>query len=185
MHGSSLGSSLSLSHPFQETRVLEETSRLEEEAQQIRLQLQQQLLAEAQEVGQLLQQHTEQAIGQALLGHARSAATKSRTKDRGDFKVCVNMRPQGAQGQEGSGWGGRAGADGRLGLNRAAAPVLVLAKITWLLEEEMASPPDGVVFRLAPAVSHHSEQGLGLYSRSERDMVSLRATWLLRSKDRI
>ncbi|XP_032961436.1 evC complex member EVC isoform X1 [Rhinolophus ferrumequinum] len=69
-----------------ETRVLEETSRLEEEAQQIRLQLQQQLLAEAQEVGQLLQQHTERAIGQALLGHARSAATKSRTKDRDDFK---------------------------------------------------------------------------------------------------
>nr|XP_019573571.1 PREDICTED: ellis-van Creveld syndrome protein isoform X1 [Rhinolophus sinicus]XP_019573574.1 PREDICTED: ellis-van Creveld syndrome protein isoform X4 [Rhinolophus sinicus] len=69
-----------------ETRVLEETGRLEEEAQQIRLQLQQQLLAEAQEIGQLLQQHTEQAIGQALLGHARSAATKSRTKDRDDFK---------------------------------------------------------------------------------------------------
>ncbi|XP_053778343.1 evC complex member EVC isoform X3 [Desmodus rotundus] len=69
-----------------EVRVLEETSRLEEEAQQTRLQLQQQLLAEAQEVGQLLQQRMEHAIGQALLGHARTAATKSRAKDREDFK---------------------------------------------------------------------------------------------------
>uniref|UniRef100_A0A096NZD2 EvC ciliary complex subunit 1 n=1 Tax=Papio anubis TaxID=9555 RepID=A0A096NZD2_PAPAN len=70
-----------------ETRVLEEASRLEEEAQQTRLQLQQRLLAEAQEVGQLLQQHMECAIGQALLVHARNAATKSRDKDRDDFKV--------------------------------------------------------------------------------------------------
>ncbi|KAM5337102.1 evC complex member EVC isoform 2-T2 [Glossophaga mutica] len=69
-----------------EARVLEETSRLEEEAQQMRLQLQQQLLAEAQEVGRLLQQRMEHAIGQALLGHARTAATKSRAKDREDFK---------------------------------------------------------------------------------------------------
>lgn len=69
-----------------EARVLEETGRLEEEAQLTRLQLQQQLLAEAQEVGRLLQQHTERAAGQALLGHARTAATRSRTKDRDDFK---------------------------------------------------------------------------------------------------
>ncbi|XP_059531950.1 evC complex member EVC isoform X2 [Myotis daubentonii] len=69
-----------------EARVLEETGRLEEEAQLTRLQLQQQLLAEAQEVGRLLQQHTERAVGQALLGHARTAATRSRTKDREDFK---------------------------------------------------------------------------------------------------
>lgn len=69
-----------------ETRVLEETSRLEEEAQQTRLQLQQQLLAEAQEVGRLLQQHAERAIGQALLAHARNAANKTRAKDREDFK---------------------------------------------------------------------------------------------------
>ncbi|XP_058402690.1 evC complex member EVC isoform X2 [Diceros bicornis minor] len=69
-----------------EARVLEEAGRLEEEAQQTRLQLQQQLLVEAQEVGQLLQQHTERAIGQALLAHARNAATKSRTRDRDDFK---------------------------------------------------------------------------------------------------
>lgn len=78
---------LSLSHSLQEARVVEEASRLEEEGQQIRLQLQQQLLAEAQEVGRLLQQHTERAIGQALLGHARNAATKSRAKDRDDFQV--------------------------------------------------------------------------------------------------
>nr|XP_025145505.1 ellis-van Creveld syndrome protein isoform X2 [Bubalus bubalis] len=69
-----------------EARVLEEASRLEEEAQQTRLQLQQQLLAEAQEVGQLLQQHTERAIGQALLGHARNTASRSRAKDTDDFK---------------------------------------------------------------------------------------------------
>ncbi|KAK2505486.1 hypothetical protein MC885_007510 [Smutsia gigantea] len=69
-----------------EARILEETSRLEEEAQQMRLQLQQQLLAETQEVGQLLKQHTEWAVGQALLGHARNVATKSRAKDRDDFK---------------------------------------------------------------------------------------------------
>uniref|UniRef100_A0A8C6DUU2 EvC ciliary complex subunit 1 n=1 Tax=Moschus moschiferus TaxID=68415 RepID=A0A8C6DUU2_MOSMO len=69
-----------------EVRVLEEASRLEEEAQQTRLQLQQQLLAEAQEVGQLLQQHMERAIGQALLGHARNTASRSRAKDTDDFK---------------------------------------------------------------------------------------------------
>ncbi|XP_059960281.1 evC complex member EVC isoform X5 [Mesoplodon densirostris] len=69
-----------------EARILEEAGRLEEETQQTRLQLRQQLLAEAQEVGQLLQQHTERAIGQTLLGHARNMASKSRAKDRDDFK---------------------------------------------------------------------------------------------------
>ncbi|XP_068831320.1 evC complex member EVC isoform X3 [Capricornis sumatraensis] len=69
-----------------EARVLEEAGRLEEEAQQTRLQLQQQLLAEAQEVGQLLQQHTERAIRQALLSHARNTASRSRAKDMDDFK---------------------------------------------------------------------------------------------------
>ncbi|XP_021572422.1 ellis-van Creveld syndrome protein [Carlito syrichta] len=69
-----------------EARVLEEAGRLEEEAQLTRMQLQQQLLAEAQEVRQLLQQHSERAIGQALLAYARNAATKSRAKDREDFK---------------------------------------------------------------------------------------------------
>ncbi|XP_023375952.1 ellis-van Creveld syndrome protein, partial [Pteropus vampyrus] len=51
-----------------EARVLEETNRLQEEAQRTRLQLQQQLLAEAQEAMQQLQRHTERAIGHALLG---------------------------------------------------------------------------------------------------------------------
>ncbi|XP_057402396.1 evC complex member EVC isoform X4 [Balaenoptera acutorostrata] len=69
-----------------EARVLEEAGRLEEETQHTRLQLRQQLLAEAQEVGQLLQQHTERAVGQTLLGHARNVASKSRAKDRDDFK---------------------------------------------------------------------------------------------------
>ena len=95
--------------------MLEETSRLEEEAQQTRLQLQQQLLAEAQEVGQLLQQRMEHAIGQALLGHARTTATKSRAKDREDFKVRANPHPQKPEGKR-VGVGGRArGARGQLG----------------------------------------------------------------------
>uniref|UniRef100_A0A8D1F5R4 Ellis-van Creveld syndrome protein n=1 Tax=Sus scrofa TaxID=9823 RepID=A0A8D1F5R4_PIG len=72
-----------------EARVLEEAGRLEEEAQQMRLQLQQQLLAEAQEVGQLLRQHTERAIGQALLGHARNTASRSWARDRDDFKRAL------------------------------------------------------------------------------------------------
>ncbi|XP_039694144.1 evC complex member EVC isoform X4 [Pteropus medius] len=78
-----------------EARVLEETNRLQEEAQQTRLQLQQQLLAEAQEAMQQLQRHTERAIGHALLGQARNAATKSRARDREDFKL-----PQGTQSQD-------------------------------------------------------------------------------------
>jgi hypothetical protein len=79
--------------PLQEARVLEEATRLEDEAQQTRLRLQQQLLAEAQEAGQLLQQHMEQAIGQALLAHARNTASRSRAKDREDFKVCASLVP--------------------------------------------------------------------------------------------
>lgn len=73
--------------------MLEETRRLEEEAQQTRLQLQQQLLAEAQELGQRLQQHMERALGQALLGHARTSATRARAKDREDFKVPPSPIP--------------------------------------------------------------------------------------------
>ncbi|XP_007953962.1 ellis-van Creveld syndrome protein [Orycteropus afer afer] len=72
-----------------EARVLEEASRLEDEAQQTRLRLHQQLLAEAQEAGRLLQQHMERAIGWALLGHARNAATKRRAEDREDFKTLL------------------------------------------------------------------------------------------------
>lgn len=69
-----------------EARVLEEAGRLEEEAQQTRLQLQQQLLAEARDVRQLLQQRVERAVGQALLGQARGAATRARARDREDVK---------------------------------------------------------------------------------------------------
>ncbi|KAL1789455.1 ellis-van Creveld syndrome protein isoform X1 [Sigmodon hispidus] len=69
-----------------EARILEEAARLEDEAQQTGLRLQQQLLAEAREAGQLLQMHSERAIGQALLLHARNVASKGRTKDKEDFK---------------------------------------------------------------------------------------------------
>ncbi|XP_021486382.1 evC complex member EVC isoform X5 [Meriones unguiculatus] len=69
-----------------EARILEESARLEDEAQQTGLRLQQQLLAEAQEAGQLLQLHSERAIGQALLVHARNVASKVRTRDKEDFK---------------------------------------------------------------------------------------------------
>ncbi|KAM4854728.1 evC complex member EVC isoform 2-T2 [Thomomys bottae] len=74
-----------------EARVQEEASRLEEEAQQTRLRLQLQLLTEAQEAGQLLQQRMERAIGQALLAHARSAASRSRAKDKDDFKASSTL----------------------------------------------------------------------------------------------
>ncbi|XP_019065809.1 ellis-van Creveld syndrome protein [Fukomys damarensis] len=46
----------------------------------------QQLLAEAQDVRQRLQGCTERAAGQALLAQARNSATRSRAKDRDDFK---------------------------------------------------------------------------------------------------
>ncbi|XP_055988761.1 evC complex member EVC [Sorex fumeus] len=72
-----------------EARVAEEAGRLRDEAQHVRQQVQQQLLAEAQELGQLLQQHTERAIAQALLGQARHAATRSRAKDRDDGKMAL------------------------------------------------------------------------------------------------
>lgn len=80
---------------------MEEASRLEDEAQQTRLQLQQQLLAEAQELRRFLQQRAERAIGQALLAHARNAATKSRAKDRDDFKVRANPCPRGPERPDG------------------------------------------------------------------------------------
>ncbi|XP_005366011.1 ellis-van Creveld syndrome protein isoform X1 [Microtus ochrogaster] len=69
-----------------EARIQEEATRLEDEAQQTGLRLQQQLLAEVQEAGQLLQMHSERAIGQALLVHARNVASKGRTRDKEDFK---------------------------------------------------------------------------------------------------
>ncbi|XP_045145415.1 ellis-van Creveld syndrome protein [Echinops telfairi] len=72
-----------------EARVQEEAGRLEYEAQQMRLQLHQQLLAEARESGRLLQQHTERALGRVLLGHARNSATRSRALEREDFKAAL------------------------------------------------------------------------------------------------
>ncbi|KAM6150885.1 evC complex member EVC isoform 1-T1 [Erethizon dorsatum] len=69
-----------------EARVLEEAGRLEEDAQRTRMQLQQQLLAEAQDAWQRLQARSERAMGQALLVHARNAVTRSRAKDSDDFK---------------------------------------------------------------------------------------------------
>lgn len=66
---------------------------MEDEAQQTGLRLQQQLLAEAQEAGQLLQLHSERAIGQALLVHARNVASKGRTRDKEDFKVGARPCP--------------------------------------------------------------------------------------------
>lgn len=130
--------------PFQEARVLEEAGRLEEETQQTRLQLRQQLLAEAQEVGQLLQQYTERAIGQTLLGHARNMASKSRAKDRDDFKVRGHPSPREPEAQETSGWAGGAGADKRQDLGRAAAGACPgasgLAGLTWLPEPPFPHP---------------------------------------------
>ncbi|XP_054994337.1 evC complex member EVC isoform X2 [Sorex araneus] len=72
-----------------EARVAEEAGRLRDEAQHARQEVQQQLLAEAQGLGQLLQQHTERAIARALLGQARHAATRSRAKDRDDCKTAL------------------------------------------------------------------------------------------------
>nr|XP_013002002.1 ellis-van Creveld syndrome protein isoform X2 [Cavia porcellus] len=69
-----------------EARILEGTTRLEDDAQRTRMQLQQQLLAEARDARQRLQARTERAVGQALLEHARNVATRSRAQDRDDFK---------------------------------------------------------------------------------------------------
>ena len=103
--------------------VLEEAGRLEEETQHTRLQLRQQLLAEAQEVGQLLQQHTERAVGQTLLGHARNVASKSRAKDRDDFKVRGHPSPREPEARETLGWGGGQGrARGRVWAEQQPGP---------------------------------------------------------------
>lgn len=112
----------SLSPPVQETRILEETNRLQEEAQRTRLQLQQQLLAEAQEAMQLLQRHTERAVGYALLGQARNAASKSRARDREDFKVRASPRPREPEGERD--WGtarGQRPSEGGVGGARPGA----------------------------------------------------------------
>ncbi|XP_049637608.1 evC complex member EVC [Suncus etruscus] len=72
-----------------EARVLDEAARLQDEAQQTRRQLQQQLLAEAQGAELLLQPHTKRAVARALLAQARVAATRSCAKDRDDFKATL------------------------------------------------------------------------------------------------
>lgn len=68
--------------------------------QQTGLRLQQQLLAEAQEAGQLLQLHSERAVGQALLVHARNVASKGRTRDKEDFKVRAKPCPSTPRGRK-------------------------------------------------------------------------------------
>ncbi|XP_013362294.1 PREDICTED: ellis-van Creveld syndrome protein isoform X2 [Chinchilla lanigera] len=72
-----------------EARVQEEAGRLEGEAQRTRMQLQQQLLAEAQDARQRLQGRLERAVGQALLLHSRNAATRSRAQDGDEFQTLV------------------------------------------------------------------------------------------------
>uniref|UniRef100_A0A8C4WH95 EvC ciliary complex subunit 1 n=1 Tax=Gopherus evgoodei TaxID=1825980 RepID=A0A8C4WH95_9SAUR len=69
-----------------ESHILEEEEKLEEETQQTRLEFHQQLVAEIQEALQLVQQHMEQVIGQALLQHARQEAAKQSSDDGEDFK---------------------------------------------------------------------------------------------------
>ncbi|XP_029447054.1 ellis-van Creveld syndrome protein isoform X2 [Rhinatrema bivittatum] len=70
-----------------ESRISEEERRLEEETQQERSEFHQQLLAELQEALQLLQQHVERGIGQALVQHAQQEAARSMTEqDNKDFK---------------------------------------------------------------------------------------------------
>lgn len=180
----SAGSSLCLSlpRPVQEARVLEETHRLREEAQRTRLQLQQQLLAEAQEAMQLLQRHTERAIGRALLGQARNAATKGRARDRDDFKVRASPRPGAPEAQRD--WGGAGGprpSPGGAGRARPGSGPLV----GYQLLEEGAALLVGEALRLPPATSRPSEPCPSPYGRSERDAVSPRATWLVSGPHRI
>lgn len=146
--------------------MLEETCRLEEEAQLTRLQLQQQLLAEAQEVGRLLQQHMERAVGQALLGHARTAATRSRTKDRDDFKVRANPFPGKRKGKKD--WGGRQGQmRGRTWTERPPGPctccphpgAMALQRVSIVLSGRMVTSnpggPGTQPSRLQPQASQH------------------------------
>ncbi|XP_038255473.1 ellis-van Creveld syndrome protein isoform X5 [Dermochelys coriacea] len=70
----------------QESHILEEEEKLEEETQQTRLEFHQQLVAEIQEALQLVQQHMEQVTGQALLQHARQEAANQSSEDGEDFK---------------------------------------------------------------------------------------------------
>lgn len=80
------GSAIFLSH-YQESHILEEEEKLEEETQQTHLEFHQQLVTEIREALHFLQQHMEQVIGQTLLQHARREAGKQSTDDVQDFKV--------------------------------------------------------------------------------------------------
>lgn len=80
------GSAVLLSD-YQESHILEEEEKLEEETQETHLEFHQQLVTEIQEALQFLQQHMEQVIGQTLLQYARGEAEKKSSNDGQDFKV--------------------------------------------------------------------------------------------------
>ncbi|XP_066488762.1 evC complex member EVC isoform X2 [Tiliqua scincoides] len=69
-----------------ELHIAEEEEKLENEIQQTRLEFHQQLVTEMQENLQFVQQHLEQAIGRALVQHARQEAAKLYTDDRKNLK---------------------------------------------------------------------------------------------------
>ncbi|XP_053113980.1 evC complex member EVC isoform X2 [Hemicordylus capensis] len=72
-----------------ESHIAEEEEKLENEMRETRLEFHQQLVAETQESLQFLQQHMEQALGCALLHHARQEAAKHNTDGREDFKEIL------------------------------------------------------------------------------------------------
>lgn len=72
---------------YQESHILEEEEKLEEETQQTHLEFHQQLVTEIQEALQFLQQHMEQVVGQILVQHARWEAGKKSSDDGQDFQV--------------------------------------------------------------------------------------------------
>ncbi|XP_060044488.1 evC complex member EVC isoform X2 [Erinaceus europaeus] len=71
-----------------EASMEEEDCRLQEEAQRARARLQEQVLAEASEVGRLLRVHTERALGLALRGRARTGPPG--VQDTGDQSSLVD-----------------------------------------------------------------------------------------------
>lgn len=114
----------------------------------------------------------ETAIGRALLGQARNAATKGRARDRDDFKVRASPRPGEPEAQRD--WGGAGGP------RPGAGPL-----VGYQLLEEGAALLVGEALRLPPATSRPSEPCPSPYGRSERDAVSPRATWLVSGPHRI
>lgn len=80
------GSAIFLSN-YQESHILEEEEKLEEETQQTHLEFHQQLVTEIQEALQFLQQHMEQVVGQTLLQHAQCEAGKKSSGDGQEFQV--------------------------------------------------------------------------------------------------